>query len=63
MSEGYRNCKPEPWREPLACPHCKADLRDHVNGPPFKREIGQYDRDRDRTVAWVCPDCGKDWPR
>jgi len=48
------------WREPLQCPHCKADLRDHRTGPPFKREIGQYDMDEDRTVAFICPDCGLD---
>lgn len=50
------------WREPNNCPHCDADLRDHANGPPFKREIGQYDRSLDRTVAWVCPDCKEQWP-
>jgi len=26
--------------------------------PHFSRVIGVYDRDRDRTVAWRCPDCG-----
>jgi hypothetical protein len=45
------------WREPHACPHCKADLRDYRTGPPYKREIGLYDRDTDRTVSVICPDC------
>ena len=27
------------------------------------REIGIYDWDKDRTVAWRCPDCGHEWPR
>lgn len=47
------------WREPLKCCHCDTDLCDHKHGPPFKREIGQYDRDRDETVAYQCPDCKK----
>ncbi len=51
------------WREPLECPHCKADLRDHKAGPPFKREIGQYSLERDMTVGYQCPDCGKWWSR
>lgn len=29
----------------------------------FSRAIGIYDRDRDRTVEWHCPDCGVSWPR
>lgn len=45
------------WAAPLACPNCKADLRDHHAGPPFKREIGHYDRTRDRTTGLSCPDC------
>lgn len=45
------------WREPHACPHCNADLRDRRTGPPFKREIGQYDRGSDRTTGFFCPDC------
>ncbi len=49
------------FREPFECPHCKADLRDHGNGPPFKREIGRMAYDR--VVEWSCPDCGKTWPR
>ena len=27
------------------------------------RRIGIYDRGRDRTVAWRCPDCGHQWDR
>jgi len=46
------------WRGPLDCKACKVDLRDHENGPPFKREIGIYDSDRDRTTYFRCPDCG-----
>ena len=45
------------YREPLCCPLCQADLRDHENGPPFKREIGRIERDR--VAGWNCPDCGK----
>lgn len=45
------------WNGLLACPHCKADLRDHRTGPPFKREIGRYNMGRDRTEGYYCPDC------
>lgn len=45
------------WRDLLECPHCKVDLRNHKTGPPFKREIGVYDRSRDRTSHFTCPDC------
>ncbi len=48
------------WGEPHACRHCGADLRDHRVGPPFKREIGHYDRAQDRTVGYTCPDCKQD---
>ena len=27
------------------------------------RQIGIYDMDEDRTVAWQCPDCGHKWGR
>lgn len=27
------------------------------------RQIGLYDMDKDRTVAWKCPDCGETWER
>ncbi len=29
----------------------------------FDRKIAIYDRDRDRTVAYRCPDCGHQWDR
>lgn len=45
------------WRGPFECRHCNVDLRDQINGPPFKREIGMYDDARDRTSHFVCPDC------
>lgn len=51
------------WREPLACPHCKSDLRNLVSGPPGKREIGHYSIGRDVTTHYSCPDCGKTIPR
>lgn len=51
------------WTGPMNCPSCNADLRDHKNGPPFKREIGLYDQGRDRTVALRCPDCSVTWAR
>lgn len=41
------------------CPNCGADLRDEKNGPPFKREIGIYSMEEDRTVDKICPDCHK----
>ena len=45
------------WREPLACHHCAADLRDHRAGPPYKLELGHYDMIEDRTVDFMCPEC------
>ena len=45
------------WTGPLECGHCKADLRNHVTGPPFKREIGHSDILKDRTTHYTCPDC------
>jgi hypothetical protein len=47
------------WRGPFECPHCKADLRDHRTGPPFKREIGHVDERLDRCTGFSCPDCKK----
>jgi hypothetical protein len=29
----------------------------------WKRQIGIYSQERDRTVAWVCPDCKHEWER
>jgi hypothetical protein len=45
------------YEGPLECRHCKADLRNHESGPPFKREIGQVENDR--CTHYVCPDCNK----
>ena len=47
------------WKGPFSCPHCKADLRNHVTGAPFKREIGHIEQDR--VSYWSCPDCGGIW--
>lgn len=41
------------------CPHCGNDLTQGEGS----RLIGIYSRERDRTVAWKCPDCKKEWPR
>lgn len=56
---------------PDTCPHCKADLRsDYIpaeqrelfgNNAHYSRRISIYDRERDRTVGWRCPDCGGEW--
>lgn len=27
------------------------------------RQIGLYSQERDRTVAWLCPDCKYEWER
>lgn len=27
------------------------------------RAMGIYDREKDCTVAWKCPDCGEEWER
>ena len=51
------------WTAPFNCPHCGSNLRDKKNGPPFKREIGQYSQSLDRTVGYQCPDCKEGWPR
>jgi hypothetical protein len=45
------------WKGTLTCGHCGTDLRDHRLGPPFKREMGHYDRGTDRTQWFECPDC------
>jgi hypothetical protein len=55
MVEGY-GARWHIWRAPLACRHCKADLRDHVMGPPFKREIG-IEIGGDHIDHFECPDC------
>ena len=47
------------------CPNCGVDLSYKVDGDDrtYYRTIGIYDRNRDRTVAWHCPDCGHQWDR
>lgn len=55
------------------CPECGANWRGeliaeellHVYGGKthYSRLIGLYSADYDRTVAWMCPDCGMQWPR
>jgi hypothetical protein len=45
------------WNGTLTCGHCGADLRDHRLGPPYKREMGHYNRGTDRTEWFECPDC------
>lgn len=56
--------------EPLNCPHCGVsllgdpipdDIKEHYAGTHWKRELGIYDWDKDRTVAYECPDCKKRW--
>ena len=49
------------------CPNCGTSLLDkpipeesrHMYGGKthFRRVIGIYSREQDRTVAWRCPDC------
>lgn len=29
----------------------------------FGKAIGLYDRDRDMTVSWMCPECEHKWAR
>lgn len=55
-----------------ACPSCNVSLQgepipahsqDSYGATHFSRKIGLYSRERDRTVAWKCPDCGHEWER
>lgn len=55
-----------------SCPLCGADLQgepipeesQHLFGAThFSRKIGVYDINRDRTVAYHCPDCKGEWSR
>lgn len=60
--------------EPVAttCAKCGADwdggeipenIREHYSAPyRWSRRIGIYDRGRDRTVAYRCPDCDDEVP-
>lgn len=54
------------------CPHCGANFQgdpipeesQHLYGAThYSRKIGIYDQVRDRTVEWMCPDCGARWER
>ncbi len=56
------------------CPHCKADLtgaaipyedrKHYIAGTThYSRLVAIYDNERDRTVAWMCPDCRMRWGR
>lgn len=55
------------------CPKCGSlwhekripeESRHHFgNARFFSRVLGIYDRDRDRTVAYQCPDCKTFWDR
>ncbi len=61
----------EDLNEPLNCPHCNAnllgdkipdeDIASFGGATHFKREIGIYDWEKDRTVSYKCPDCGGEW--
>lgn len=60
------------------CPECNADLRgdqippeqadsyagEYIDGKKyFSKWIGIYDLYQDRTVAWMCPECKKEYKR
>ena len=53
------------------CPHCGTNMQGEpipaadqelFGATHFSRKIGAYDTSKDRTVYWLCPDCGKEWP-
>lgn len=64
---------------PTECPKCHADLAylapeesipdplgfavDPDDHTVYSRVIGIYDRDKDRTTHWRCPDCNHEWRR
>lgn len=41
------------------CPYCGADLK-YGDEMQYSRIIGIYDMDLDITIAWRCPDCGRE---
>ncbi len=43
------------YKEPFECRHCKGELRDLENGPPFKLEIGMIENDS--CAFFFCPHC------
>jgi len=58
------------WMAQMECPNCKAGLDDGpipendrglFGADRFSRAIAVYDREKDRTVKWQCPDCGHEW--
>lgn len=60
--------KPTERDMPHNCPLCAAnllgepiaaDIKHHYSGNYFKRELGIYSQEYDRTVAYRCPDCNK----
>lgn len=71
--------KPLSGDEEDICPNCGNDLtgkpipqeyidRGLYGKPPnnkthYSRRIGLYDRERDRTSHWRCPDCNHTWSR
>lgn len=57
---------------PKTCPKCKANLQgkpipahlqDDFGSTHFSRIIAFYDKDRDRTSLFKCPDCKHKWKR
>ena len=49
---------------PTTCPKCKATFPETTSGGyEYTRVISIYDRDKDMTVEWECPDCQHRWPR
>lgn len=69
MSPMTADVTPGPADEPHNCPHCGVSLlaslipEKHLDSYGksrwYKREIGQYDMVKDRTIGYKCPDCGK----
>lgn len=52
------------------CPNCNANLqgeeipkeKQHLYGAThFSRKIGWYSEEKDRTVSFICPECGEEW--
>jgi hypothetical protein len=58
---------------PNNCPECGISLRGEPiplkdreffgNETHFNRVIGIYERQLDKTIIWLCPDCGYRWSR
>ena len=54
------------------CPECGAEFQgspipeeqqEAFGATHFSRKISIYSREKDRTVAWLCPDCNHKWAR